>query len=243
MTTGYLVKCISKRKTADMYLEQAVALKHWHYWTYILHRILLKIDGKNGKFKRKDFIPELQKHFGEIGSIETGKLIFKSLAGPYAFTFNKETKLINQISKRFDTGQFNAIDLINLNDSLLNNSYWVCQNLAYFFNKEFSPFYKTEIILKITSKMKPEGEIPTLNTERLPLHRFSSRILRDMDSDKNRWVAEYGYDKMGHKSWVGNDINFAFIKNRTSTECELVILCDEKWVDHIEIDHVFESAG
>lgn len=243
MTTGYLVKCISKRKTADMYLEQAVALKHWHYWTYILHRILLKIDGKNGKFKRKDFIPELQKHFGEIGSIETGKLIFKSLAGPYAFTFNKETKLINQISKRFDTGQFNAIDLINLNDSHLNNSYWVCQNLAYFFNKEFSPFYKTEIILKITSKMKPEGEIPTLSTERLPLHRFSSRILRDMDSDKNRWVAEYGYAKMGHKSWVGNDINFAFIKNRTSTECELVILCDEKWVDHIEIDHVFESAG
>jgi len=48
---------------------------------------------------------------------------------------------------------------------------------------------------------------------------------------------------MAHKSWVGNDINLAFIKNRTSTECELVILCDEKWVDHIEIDNVFESAG
>jgi|GEM_PF-6314484 len=243
MSRFYDITVLSKDNSTDLHLEELLAPRIKHVWAAHLYRLALALDPKLRPLKGMDVLNALKERFAALGAKATGAHIYSTLQSPYGFIFKKEKKLVAQVLARIKSGQFNMEDLLVKDDASIEHSFWVCQNLCAYFHPEFPGLSRVRTTLQITSRVLPEGALPSnyVQIERLP--QFASRILRDKDGPENPWIAAYGLDAMAKATWKGENIDLAFVERVDTKRCRLIILCGPSWVAHLAVGDAFSSAG
>lgn len=205
------------------------------------------------KLSHRDCENALRAHFGSMREGDVASLLYETV-----FQWGRlgEKRLLSAIRARLQDPRSTVEDLVPQDKPTVASAMWLAQNLAHhFFPSAFVPILRSECAFEVRETSR-DVRIPSARevANRGSLApQFASRLFRDAhrfvdspveDPSRNRWVAEFGWEKMAKPAWLGHPPLDAVTFERPAPNAAIIrTLSMQRWTEHLELERVFAAAG